>query len=153
MRKNEEVIRAWLDGKAIEYLNSWGWAEWNDNEDDHSPMADRDINWRVKPELKKVDYQVLIDAKLFVKFTMMHHAIISRLTQINWDNLYMDDNGTSWDGIMFEEGLKQVVSASTFKKLILAGFDLQEILSYSDDSVDDEQVLIILEGVREGYTL
>ena len=123
------------------------------HDEDHSPMTDTDMSCRVKPKLKQVDYQVLIDSKVLAAFTIMHYGVISRITQVKRDNYYIDTQGNTWDEIVFEDGLRQVVSASTFKKLVVAGFAVKEILSYSDDSDDDEQVVIILEGVQEGYTL
>ena len=154
MREHKEVIQAWLDGKDIQFKSARQ-VEWADFTEDlvTNPMTFQLAEWRIKPELKKVDYQVLIDSKLLVKFTMMHHAIISRLTKINWDNLYMDDNGTLWDGIMFEEGLKQVVIHDTAKALLGAGFEFEKVFTNYTDSHKDVFHTIILKGVREGYTL
>ena len=151
--KHAELLRAIADGKDVhyKYRNSIDWYEIND---DNIAVAINNLTeWRTKPELKQVDYQALIDTKVLVAFTIMHYGAISRLTQVKGDNYYIDAQGNAWGEIAFEEGLKQVVSASTYKKLVVAGFDVKEILSYSDDSDDDEQVVIILEGTQQGYTL
>lgn len=159
MREHDEVIRAWLDGKNIQFKKTHG-VEWVDFPKDlvTNPMTFSALEWRTKPELKKVDYQVLIDSKLLVAFTDPNgcysgHSVISRLTKISNDNLYMDDSGVSWSEIIFEEGLMQVVPQKTATDLYNAGFKFGTVFGNYSDYYDDVFDTIILKGVRKGYTL
>lgn len=157
MRQNREVIQAWLDGKVIEFRSN-SKSQWMNFSKDTTvnPMTFQDLEWRVKP-VKKVSYRALIDSGLIITFynrcfTSKSPYKLSRML-IRCEDYYKDEDGITWDCIQFENKLKQVVSASDFKKLVSAGFDVEEIFSYSDDSDDDKQVAIILEGIQEGYTL
>lgn len=55
--KNAEVIKAWADGKVIQWLNLWPNmpGEWEDfDEIKHlGPWCNKSIVWRIKPEPKK----------------------------------------------------------------------------------------------------
>ena len=158
MIKHKEVIQAWLDGKVIECKTSHGWLEWGGNEYAYSPITDIDMSWRIKPVTKQVDYQALIDAKMLVAFTdadgyYSSHSHISRLAQIDYDNLYIDDFGASWEVIVFEEGLKQVISPSTSKKLVSAGFYVEVESAYRCPKMKDDLYIVVLTGIMEGYTL
>lgn len=158
MRKHKEVIQAWLDGKDIQYkidINGI-WKTFSDSTT-INPMTYEYPEWRIKPT-KTVDYQTLIDAKMLVGFTdadghFTGHSVISRLTQIDCHNTYVDDSGASWDVIMFEEGLMQVVTQDTAMDLYNAGFEFDTLFSNYTDYHDEVFHTIILKGVEDGYTL
>ncbi len=154
MGKHEEVIRAWLDGKEIEFRssNERPWKPF-DARAFTNPMTYTELEWRIKPELKQVDYQALIDAKLFV--TMFSHrdsrVLTSRLA--DFDEYYLfTDTGGGLGSMEFEKGLRQVTTTDTIYKLWKAGFSVETEGAYCNSSKED-LCIIILEGVREGYTL
>lgn len=155
MRQHAEVVQAWLDGKDIQYRyeNCNNWLDVTEKSL-ANPMTYRKLGWRVKPEVKQVDYQVVIDSELLVSFYNMFDSgyLMDKLKSHNEDR-YADHSGNYWDCIGLMDNLRQVVSASALKKLILGGWDVKEILSYSESHEEDEQVVIILKGVQEGYTL
>jgi len=157
MRKHEEVIRAWLDGKTIQRYNAFDDVWVSSVNQWLNPKYFYEFEWRVKPELKQVDYQALIDSELLVSFydkVGKHKSsfVIGKLKSYG-ETRCIDHKGNYWDCIAFKEDLRQVVSASALKKLILGGFDVQEILPYSESHEEDEQVVVILKGIQEGYTL
>ena len=52
MRKHDEVIRAWLDGKDIEFRSS-NERPWNpfDARAFRNPMTYTELEWRIKPDV------------------------------------------------------------------------------------------------------
>ena len=155
--KHADVLRAIADGKEVQYRFKES-TEWYRINDCNISIAMNNLSeWRIKPEAKKVDYQALIDNELLVSFYNMFDSgetpySISSLKSYN-ETHYKDHRGNHWDCIWVIDDLRQVVSASALKKLILGGWDLKEILSYSESHEEDEQVVIILKGIQDGYTL
>ena len=155
--KYAELLRAIADGKDVHYKfrDSIDWYKIND---DNIAVAINNLaEWRIEPDAKKVDYQALIDSELLVSFYNMFDSgetpySISSLKSYN-ETHYKDHVGNHWDCVWVIDDLRQVVSASTLKKLILVGWDVKEILSYSESHEEDEQVVIILKGIQDGYTL
>ena len=169
MRKHKEVIQAWLDGKDIQFKANTR-NEWADFSEElvSNPMTFSFMEWRIKPEIKQVDCQALIDSELLMYFydTAGKHKsgyVIGKLKSHNetiykdhrgsYKTYYKDHRGTYWDCIAFKDDLRQVVSASVLNKLILGGFDVQDMWSYSESYKEDTQVVVILKGIQEGYTL
>lgn len=155
MRKHEEVIRAWLDGKDIQYKYKNG-TKWLDTSKEVSvnPMTYNELMWRIKPELKQVDYQALIDAKLFV--TLFSHrdsrVLTSRLADFDEYHMFIDKAEGGLGSMEFEKGLRQVTTTDTVYKLWKAGFSVETEGAYCN-SLKEDLCIVILEGVREGYTL
>jgi hypothetical protein len=155
MQKHDNVIKAWLEGEAIQRYDPIDdvWVssvnEWL------NPTYFDQYDRRIKPELKQVDYQALIDAKLFV--TLFSHRdsriLTSRLADFDEYYVYIDKMGGGLGSMEFEDGLKQVTTTNNIHKLWKAGFSVEVEGSYDCNKLKDELYVVVLEGVREGYTL
>lgn len=157
LNKDIDVLKAWMDGKTIQRYDALD-DVWVSSENEWlNPTYFDQYDWRIKPSSKQVDYQALIDSNLLVLFSDScrddYHYTTSRLVSIEGDNLYIDTTFTTWDTISFEDGLKQVTTTNTIYKLWKAGFSVEVEGSYDCNKLKDELYVVVLEGVREGYTL
>lgn len=158
MIKHKQVIQAWLDGAEIGYYRNGDWMPMPDNDSGTNPIRRTDLEWRIKPELKQVDYQALIDAKMIVGFTddsdcESSNYGVSRLTKIHSSGVFIDDLGWTWNKVMFEDNLKQVTTTDTIYNLWKAGFSVEVEGSYDCAKLKDDLYIVVLTGVREGYAL
>jgi hypothetical protein len=64
MRKHDEVIRAWLDGKDIQYKykNDTKWLD-TSKEVSVNPMTYNELMWRIKPEARTIVIPSIIKLK------------------------------------------------------------------------------------------
>jgi len=159
MIKHKEVIQAWLDGKDIQFKSNTR-NEWADFSEElvSNPMTFQSIEWRVKPEVKQVDYQALIDSELLVSFYNMFDSgetpyLIDKLKSYN-ETHCIDHKGNYWDCICPIDDLRQVIDTRMLDKLNNAGFlfsTLCDFVDYKDK--DSPKTVIILQGIQDGYTL
>lgn len=55
MRKHDEVIRAWLDGKEMQCYNTdIGWVDFNSESMLANPITYPELEWRIKPKVRTI---------------------------------------------------------------------------------------------------
>ena len=159
MIKHKEVIQAWLDGKDIQFKSNTR-NEWADFSEElvSNPMTFSFMEWRIKPEIKQVDCQALIDSELLMYFydTAGKHKsgyVIGKLKSYN-ENYYKDHTGSYWDCICLKDDLRQVIDTSKLDQLYKAGFEFVNLGNYTkhNSSIVHKSVINLL-GIQDGYTL
>jgi hypothetical protein len=75
---NAEIIKAWADGKAIQFHDGFGWVDF-DNSRYNGPWLTVAMQWRVKPEPKP-------------DVIMYGHADITRIFDYNPPPKFFDSN-------------------------------------------------------------
>ena len=159
MIKHKDVLIAIAYGKPVQILKGEKW-ETIDDLLLVNPFSMSHWEWRVKPEVKQVDYQALIDSGLLILFydtagISKRDYVIGKLKACT-DEYYEDDYGNHWNCICFKENLRQVVTDSQLQEINDAGFDYIDVHSFyegASDGSDELYQVIKLTGVREGYTL
>jgi hypothetical protein len=158
MRKHEEVIKAWLDGKDIQYKYKNG-TKWLDTSKDVSanPMTYNELMWRVKPVLVQVDYDALVDSNLIVDLYDSTDMLHGKMTTLEGYYSYQIKPFIAHDEeqhskLAFFENILQVVSEKDLRILNHGGFETELVSSYYNDR-GQPYCVIRLVGIQEGYTL
>lgn len=73
-----EIIKAWADGKPIQYKYlDWKDSEWKDNDMPLPRFDISDLEWRVKPE------NLVVEECVYVSKTITEHGIKGSLEIVN----------------------------------------------------------------------
>lgn len=76
---NAEIIKAWADGKVIQFYDGFGWVDFDNARHNGPWFSTVSINWRVKPEPKP-------------DVIMYGHADITRIFDYNPPPKFFDSN-------------------------------------------------------------
>ena len=64
MRKHDEVIRDWLDGKDMQcYKTDRGWIDFNSESMLTNPITYPELEWRIKPKARTIVIPSIIKLK------------------------------------------------------------------------------------------